>query len=528
MKNALRAALVAAVLSPAASAQSVFVQVDGSPGSKLGRELRGVGDVDGDQVEDVVVTSHGEKRAYAISGADGSAIHTFSDAAQSFGVSVGVVDDLDGDAIAEVLVGSAVGVLKVYSGGSGGELKTLTSGGGDLFGITVAGIGDWNMDGTPDFAVGSPNFTVPYCCLYQGKVQVFSGADWSELWSRTGGVFDSDRGLGNKVAAAGDMNGDGHADLVVGTNWTWGEAYVYSGATGNVMHTVDESASATGSDFGESLRGAGDVNADGFPDFVIGAPSWTEPGGTMWTGAARVYSGENGSLLQTLLGDNSQDYFGASVDCAGDLNADGFADVLVGAPTAPGAGIPPSNAYVRAFSGADWSLLHHVGNPPWVDGVGKEVGFIGDLDDDGFEDFAFAAHDGEAGTLRLAYGCNGFLGTYGAGLAGTDGLVPRIGSSGGPHPGWELAIEVGDGLPGASGFLGVGLDYASLPLFGGTMLQTGEVTIAHVLDQDGEVALPWSIPALPPGFLLYFQAAYLDAGAPFGVSMTRGLWVLFA
>ncbi len=120
--------------------------------------------------------------------------------------------------------------------------------------------------------------------------------------------------------------------------------------------------------------------------------------------------------------------------------------------------------------------------------------------------------------------------TYGAGLAGTGGLVPSLTGDGCPSPGADLTVSVSDGLPGAPGLLVAASTEASTPFAGGLILVGPPMaTLAHVLDPTGELALAVDTPFNPSlvGLVLRLQAGYADAGAVFGVSLTNGLRILY-
>jgi FG-GAP repeat len=135
--------------------------------------------------------------------------------------------------------------------------------------------------------------------------------------------------FGWSVAGAGDVNKDGYADVVVGARFddnkgkNSGSARVFSGKDGKVLYTFDGDRAYD--QFGAAVAGAGDVDRDGYADLLIGMPYASY-------GGARVLSGKTGAVLQTFRGDGALDYFGWSVAAVGDVNKDGRVDFVVGAP----------------------------------------------------------------------------------------------------------------------------------------------------------------------------------------------------
>ena len=150
---------------------------------------------------------------------------------------------------------------------------------------------------------------------------------------RVDGNRNSDR-MGSGVAGIGDVTGDGVPDFVSGgiidnsVNTQEGFVRAFDGASGADLYSV--SGSSALDFFGHSLGSAGDVNGDGHCDFIVGAP-FDDPGGVVSGGSASVYSGLDGTLIHRFEGAGANDQLGWSVDGAGDVNADGFADLVVGA-----------------------------------------------------------------------------------------------------------------------------------------------------------------------------------------------------
>jgi len=226
--------------------------------------------------------------------------------------------------------GSGAGRAYVYSGQTGSLLWTFT--GEEQYGAlgnSVSGAGDVNEDGCDDLIVGAPHwgYDLPF---FSGWAYVYSGQTGDLLWTFTGEA-EQDH-FGSSVSGAGDVNNDGYDDLIVGAQdndagggWA-GRAYVYSGQTGALLQTFTGEAELDR--FGSSVSGAGDVNNDGYDDLIVGAQA-NDAGGD-YAGRAYVYSGQTGALLQTFTGEAGEG-FGGSVSGAGDVNNDGRADLIVGA-----------------------------------------------------------------------------------------------------------------------------------------------------------------------------------------------------
>jgi hypothetical protein len=206
--------------------------------------------------------------------------------------------------------------------------------------------------------------------------------------------------FGYSVSDAGDVDNDGYKDIIIGAkgempyNQTSGMAYVFSGADERIILSLDSPWTEWYPSphwFGYSVSGVGDVNNDGFDDVIIGARMESGEGPIEHSGRAYVFSGARGGLLYSLVSPNEEQYghFGYSVSGAGDVNGDGYADFMVGAPLENNENII-GNGYAYVFSGLDGSLLYSLSVPGQdpVEGFGVTLAAIGDINGDGCDDIA--------------------------------------------------------------------------------------------------------------------------------------------
>ncbi len=331
--------------------------------------------------------------AFVYSGVDGLLLYQKNGSVtnEHFGFSVASAGDVNGDGKPDFIVGApdiVYGVGRsayVCSGADGSLLFQKIGAAGDLFGYSVAGIGDLNGDGSPEFIVGAPGAS-PNGLGNAGSVYIYSGADGSVLYQKDGIAVQDN--LGRSVASVDDLNGDGVPDFIIGA-WLAspsgltraGSVFAYSGVDGTLLFQKD--GTATGDRLGSSVASAGDVNGDGKSDFIIGAKF------ASGVGSAYVYSGVDGSLLYQVYGNHNGAEMGGAVASAGDVNGDGKADFIVGS-----CGCNCYGDFGTAFiySGADGSLLYQkVVNSQYCEFTGLSVASAGDINGDGRADFIFGA-----------------------------------------------------------------------------------------------------------------------------------------
>ncbi len=299
--------------------------------------------------------------------------------------------DFDQDGFDDILVSAPLsGTVYVFSGLDGDTIHVFSGSAEDQFGQGVSGVEDIDGDSYPDIAIGAPNFNV-YNNEYNGRVYLYSGQTGSLIYELPQAYPSYLFGqTGFDISAAGDIDGDERGDFIVGcpslgVGSYAGRAYVYSGLTGDTLFRFNgEYIDAL---FGYAVSATGDVNNDGVNDFAIGQPGSITTANDI--GRMFVFSGATGDTLYTFIGEEDEDRFGSAVAIIGDVNGDGFDEILVGAF---GHDLPYSACgKIYLFSGFDGSLIYQKAGAQKGAQLGTSVSRAGDVNSDGHDDFIAGA-----------------------------------------------------------------------------------------------------------------------------------------
>ena len=480
------------------TASDGFIVQGGAAGDLLGWLVSAAGDVNNDGYADLIIGASesggvgGTKSgaAYVIWGKAGTVRSDINaanfDAKDGFiiwgaaandelGTSVAAAGDVNGDGIADLIVGAPYsddggrtnsGVAYVIWGKTGavrGNIDTSDLGDNGFIirgrkvnnelGISVSAAGDVNGDGIADLIVGAPNSLYGEAYVIWGKKEAMrDDIETSNLAIDDGFVIwgdAADDGLGALVSATGDINNDGYDDLIIGARYgdnggeNAGEAYVIWGKPGATRIGIDTTNFSSADGFiirgdtkydwlGRSVAAAGDINNDGYADLIVGANGgnnggenageayviWGKAGATRANIDVTNLTDNDGFIIQ---GDAAFDRFGWAVSAAGDVNKDGYADLIVGTPFGNNGGEQAGKAYViygksddfgavvkvRADNIADVRRTLNTENLAATEGfivqgdivgdwLGVSVSAAGDVNNDGYADLIVGVGYGES------------------------------------------------------------------------------------------------------------------------------------
>ncbi|MBK9227157.1 MAG: FG-GAP repeat protein [Ignavibacteria bacterium] len=380
----------------------------------FGRSVSAAGDVNGDGYSDVIVGAYGYSsttgRAYVYFG--GAPMNNTADVTMTgettfnlFGISVSSAGDVNSDGFSDVFVGangfnSSTGRAYIFLGGvsmNNTADVTITGEAANIkFGYSVSDAGDVNGDGYSDVIAGAYDYSSS-----TGRAYIyFGGASMNNTIDVTMTGETAFSNFGNSVSGAGDVNGDGYSDVIAGAygySSSTGRAYIYfGGASMNNAADVTMTGEASGIQLGQSVSAAGDVNCDGYSDVIIGANVFST-----FTGKVYVYFGGlsmDNSPDASITGESTGNQFGYSVSYAGDVNADGYSDVIAGAF---GYGTNTGRAYLF-----DYFMKGHIIPEITMTGeatfnqFGISVSKAGDVNGDGYSDVIVGATGYSSNTGR--------------------------------------------------------------------------------------------------------------------------------
>ncbi|MEZ6015441.1 MAG: FG-GAP-like repeat-containing protein [Planctomycetota bacterium] len=518
-------------------------------GLAIARGMDGVGDVNADGVGDYAI---GYPRDYTFglgtgvvrvfSGLDGSVLRVHPGVGQEqLGTVVKGLGDVDGDGIDD-LGASALefdngffnaGRVRVFSGATGLELLSVEgTASNQAFGAAMCRLGDVNGDGHQDFVVSAydANFNM------DGAVHVVSGLDGSLLASQLGAPGAR---LGSSLSFAGDQNADGTPDFAVITQFG-SRVQTRSGLDGTVIRGI-----SSGLDFFGTVDADSDIDGDGTNDLVVSALIITIQGS--YSGSANVYSGATGQQLFHYDAAQLQSTsFGVACEALPDLDGDGRGEFAVASYGYSWNAAPTQNAQLFLFSGTG-ALLYRVDGALSAAAGGGLVQ-TGDIDGDGRPELLFDA-EFDYGTNQIrglvrvitslsvigatttcpvtpnSTGVPARLQVFGTSVLGSDHLHVRASNLPAFALGYLVASQTTQGgvtPPNSQGTLCLG------GTIGRFFAQAGNSGTAGLLFTDIDLAnMPSPLSAVQAGETWTFQAWHRDANPTTTSNFSEAVTVVF-
>ena len=522
--------------------QLLFTIFNEPNGTGLGRLGAVLGDIDGDGRDDVALATGGKLALF--SGASGDLLSEADIQAgfvlfSSGPTAMAAPGDVSGDGVPDVVFGdgawlsagtTGTGRVVVHSGADGQELMSLVGATtNEAFGTSLAVVPDRDADGVPDLWVGSENKLVDGIAG-AGELQLRSGATLALIDAIPGPLQASAR-FGHSLDAGGDLTGDGLPELAVGS-WAEqpggldaGSLYVLDGADGKPVMIV---AGGLGS---QHVRGAivGDGNGDGVPDVLAVESAWKKAGESTTRGRMRFYSGATHALLWTREGPEAGSSLGFRFGAAGDVDGDGYADVIASAR------YDATGGSVGTYSGRDGAPIDTIDLAP---GLSSPYGVLmpyGHHDAGGCADVLVGITDldGNGGArvfASVAGGVHGFLDVGHAKATGT-GALPTLSGYGDLGANQLVTLTARDLPPGTTGTWFIGLSAAYLPFKQGVLVPDpfGPFFLFPIV-ADGNGTFSITAPNPPvvfAGLTIHHQMWVIAPGASANLAATNGLTEIF-
>ena len=479
-----------------------------------------VGDLDLDGQPDLAYGSpddaNGRGRVTVVSGKTDVLLFSATGtlAGERFGASLAAAGDVNGDGRADVIVGAPgtqqmTGYARVFSGVDGTVIRTLAgTHAGGRFGAAVAGAGDSDGDGKADLLVGEPQYGAT---LGNGLVQILSGATGAMLSQAIGASGDH---MGSAVGGWSMVDNEPVEIIGCTMDGTSGTGAVQIRSRTNLALLASVNGSSAGAAFGAAIARLGDVNGDGKPDVAVGASGNG--------GSVRVLSGANWSTLYTLAAPKSGTGYGTVVAQVGDVNGDGVPDLGIGEPLSDRNGTDAGE--LTLASGSTGALLSSLVGAVAGDRLGASAAWSGDRDGDHHAEFAvgapgsdfFAANAGQGSTISLA-----LWNTVENGLPGLNG-IPKLEGDGGLLGQTSALVKLSSGRPITGATLVVGLAMI-LDAEHGVLIPTPDIVVTG-LQTSGTGTLNYTFtlpPGLSKGSVIYQQFLLADSAAVGGVSRSN-------